>query len=247
MSSSSEVPLEERLPALLGEGESAEVTTKLGDLGRDLDRLARRDAQTGEIYVHEPSLQALLNKHSPPGFGKRYLRLMKESQDGHLVRDAHAGRNDTPVSLEAAGRAAGTSRPDGTAEALGLTRRSSLQDLRRAIQPHVPDLPDFMYAPEVGQRLQQVINRPSAAAGEAEETAELAPDYWEAVKTCFGTRAGIWWELGVLMFLWAFAILWPTSGGNVAGAIVGALLAAGLFIAIWLLWSLVYCLIAALF
>lgn len=237
--------LEQELPALVGDQATAPAARDLRQLGRDLDRLARRDSDTQEIYIHEPSLRALLNKHSPPGFGKRYLRLMKEAPDGHLVRKTRPGKKDAIIPFETAAYAAGTAHPDGTPEALGLTPNSSLDDVRRAIQPHVPDLPDVMYRPELGERLQQAIARLDATA-ETDVSTELAPDYWEKMKICFGTRAGIWWEVGLVMFIWTFSILFASSG-NVVGAILGALMVAGIFVLAWLLWGLIWCLISALF
>jgi hypothetical protein len=243
--------LEERLNVIPRERLTPATEQRLRQLCRDLDRLARRDEDTQEVYVHEPTLRGLFRKHFPPQFAEGYLRMMKEGPDGHLLRNTRPGSRESVIPLAAAARAAGIVRPEDRPEAIGLTVNSSIDDVRRAFLSRVPDLPDSMFTPEIGDRLRRAVNHlddvtsadPEVAT---QEVRALAPDYFDRVKTCFATRAGIWWEIATVAFLWFFFTIWPADPDPLS-AVVAALILAGIFVVVWLLWSLVYCLVAAIF
>ena len=248
MSSQAAGGLEDRLKVFPPGRLDAETERRLRQLSRDLDRLARRDGETGEVYLHEPSLRAMLNKHSKPNFAAGYLKMMRHAPDGHKIRESRAGGRDTVVPFVEAARTAGVASAGDTPEAVGLSPDSSLEDARQAFQARVPHLPDSMFDPDVVDRIGKAVNRlDSAETGEAPAETRTGADFWDyfgEVATCFGTKAGIWWEIAVIAFLWALAII---PDPEPVTRVIAAIIFAGIWVLAWLLWSLVYCLVAALF
>lgn len=245
-----EQPLEERLNLIPPDRLPRKGRLALAKLAKDLDRVGRRDADSQELYLDEASFRKVLEKHLPSSFVGRLLPMLQDMTGGRdLIRAAPARGKGSAVLWETVAADKGMRvKQKETFEGLGLEKASTMEDLRKALKPHLPDVPDDVFSDKLGDRVRLALDRLASSAEGAGTTVPRAAagDYWAAFGQCFAQHAGMWWRVAATVFV-AALIVGLVGGLDPFTAVVGALIIAGVAIPIWFLISAVYCFIAAAF
>jgi hypothetical protein len=247
-------PLEDRLNRLPPDRLPPKVKRALTQLGKDLDRVGRRDSHSQEVYIDEPRFRKILEKHLPPSFVGRLIPMIQDQPGGRaLIRSADAPRKTRQqasaipwetVALQKGMRV----KQAETFEGLGLHKASSMEDIRNALKPHLADVPDDLFSQELGNQIRQAIDR-FASAPEAVGTgmpSSTGQAYWDAFNQCFARYTSSWVSVVFTVFLTAFMIVLIATGNPFAAAIAG-LTYAVISIPVWFLIGAVNCFIAAAF
>jgi hypothetical protein len=201
-------------------------------LHNSLNELGRFDEATGDTLVDEKILRKLLKEYAPPGFEERCLTFLRTAPDSHLLV-ADWGSRKTVKSVDwqtALGRTAAGKSPGATLESLGLSPRSTNQDLKQALQQRMPDLSDQLFEPDAAASLEATVNGMAGMFGNPDE-------YWRRFTSCMGGAVPTWLSLSAFFFF--FGLI--QSGYNV---LVALIVVFGWTVVFWAI-SLVVCLITA--
>jgi hypothetical protein len=239
-------PLEERLRQIPRDRLRPEARRRLVRLCRGVDRLARLDEESKEVYIDEPSLRKLFGEEFPAEFVDRFVTLMR-AQPGSSLRGAAVGgesgrRSGSPMLWETYVRQVVKDVPPrDTFEGLGLTGASTNEDLRDALKPRLAHIPDSFYEPATAGRIRELVDRLAASAREPTAGESIAPrsDPWTSFSQCFGQVVGgnaffVAWMIfiAVLMVTWNW---------------VAAVAAAAAGLAVWTVIGVIYCVLQSVF
>jgi hypothetical protein len=188
----------ELLDAVPQERLSSEQKKRLVRLHHSLNELGRIDEATGETFVDEKSLRKLLKEHAPAGFEERCVTFLRTSPDGHLlVADWGSRKTVKAVDWQTAfGKTVASKSQSATLESLGLSPRSTRQEVKRALQQRMPDLSDDLFDSDAGAALDAAVNGLAGMQGNPD-------DYWRRFQACMGALFVFWVGAAVLAFVFA--------------------------------------------
>lgn len=189
----------------------SEQRGKLQRAMKAFDNMGRLKVDTGEVYIHEPSMRALLRNREffPPELEHEFMRLATEGPGPKFFTQNERGMK--PIRWLEVGDRVESVRPqlDVTYERLGLNESSTVEDIKYALRQRLGDLPDEAFEGDtLRTRIQSMMPGRTSEASEVEREAlsSLSQVYY-----CVERRLG-WWALVTLVgvILVALACIAPT-------------------------------------
>jgi len=189
------------------------IKMRLLKFGELMDDLGRRDEQSGEIFVDESSLHKLLGDHFPQDSVQRTIAAL-QGLPGSKVKKATGKTSAIPWETAAAQLGGNVGGGQQSSSVLsGLNARSSLEEIRAALQQHIQGLPDTLFHAETfTSKLKDALNT-SAAGGP--QTAAVTGSSWD----CMVRHFGFWGALALVAVIAAAATAFIVASIASAGVI----------------------------
>jgi len=188
------------------------IKVQLLKWGELMDDLARRDEQSGEIFVDEGSLHKLLGEHYPQDSVQRTIAAL-QGLPGSKVKKATGRTSAIPWETAAAQLGGDAGGGQSSSVLSGLNATSSPQEIQAAMHRQVQGLPDTLFHAETfTQKLKDALNT-STAGGP--QTAAVTGSAWD----CMVRHFGFWGALALVAVIAAAATAF----------IVASIVSAGVF------------------